>query len=76
MVVCDFEAFSWKINVSLTTLRVLKSKTCINENVTSVDRLAAGPLISLEPCGLPSWLLVGVKTMTVSQSKTDLSDFS
>lgn len=57
-VVCDVETFSWEDKSGFNNIEGFRDiKTCINENVTSVDRLAVFdfPLTSLEPPGLPSW---------------------
>lgn len=54
--VCDVEAFSWEDKSGFNNTEGFRDiKTCINENVTAVDGLAAAPLTSLEPPGLPSW---------------------
>lgn len=53
---CDVEAFSWEDKCGFNNIESFKViETCISENVTSVARLAAAPLTSLEPPALPSW---------------------
>lgn len=54
MVVFDVETFSCE-NRKHSGFNNKDIKICINENVTSVDGLAAAPLTSLKPLGLPSW---------------------